>query len=606
MRAVLAGRCVGGCSPVAGRGSPPGGRRDGTGRHPVDLPARRGRNTASVSRIDWARRSGEEVETVTGILLCRRHSNAERVTPSQGDDGLDVILREDDGWTIWQVKKYTKQPTSSQRAKIAKSFEKAIAFATREKIKIKNWYLVMPASPTTTSLKWFREMIDGQPFSCTWLGEDFLDGLASESPDVVDYYFRDGKDRLAVALAQFAQATGSGLRPADDELTPQDATSAILATHNLINSLDPHFRYDFSVDSRPPELANARDAIFVEARGTGDQYVTIRVYEKYRGALNDRPITLNGTFHTPDDETRRAVRDFFEFGAPLVLEDGFATLEADLPGGLDGSRMSGAIRIVKPDPAPEDLRVMRIRTIDAASSDEQVARLAMRPATTGVDRKNLLSSATELSGGTFTVEHRYTGDSDMMKLTFALNDLSGRKPERVLPGLKFLRSLTPGRFYQLGQEFGPFMGRPIPIEKDISHLVSDNVLELVEAIAHLQSRTAEQLTIPDLETLSKDAGDQIVAASSLLRGDAVDVSIPEINVTPNGSPIGEGDHALLLTVNHEVSVNDVVIPIGMVAFHAPAARIAAVRDADGAVQSVRATAIDEGPLRGTLRLTDTN
>jgi hypothetical protein len=93
--------------------------------HPGVWPVWRGSDTESVSRIDWGRRSGDEVETVVGILLCRRHLHVERIKPSQGDDGLDVILREDDGWTIWQVKKYTDQPTSDQKSKIKKSFERA-------------------------------------------------------------------------------------------------------------------------------------------------------------------------------------------------------------------------------------------------------------------------------------------------------------------------------------------------------------------------------------------------------------------------------------------------------------------------------------------------
>ena len=144
--------------------------------HPGDWPDWVGRNTGAVSRIDWARRSGDEVETVVGILLCRRHLHVERITPSQGDDGLDVILREDDGWTIWQVKKYADQPKADQKAKIKKSFERALAFASREDVTIKHWYLVMPANPTPPSLKWVGELTDGQDFACTWLGQIFSTG----------------------------------------------------------------------------------------------------------------------------------------------------------------------------------------------------------------------------------------------------------------------------------------------------------------------------------------------------------------------------------------------------------------------------------------------
>jgi hypothetical protein len=204
-------------------------------------PGRGGDDTASVSPIDWGRRSGDEVETVVGILLCRRHLHVERIKPSQGDDGLDVILRGDDCWTIWQVKKYADQPTSDQKSKIKKSFERALAFASREDVTIKHWYLVMPASPTPPSLKWFRELTDGHGFGCTWLGEDFLDGLAAEFQDVIDYYFHDGKERVATALAQFASVTGIKIADEGGEVQPTDVVGPILNAHDLMNQLDPHF-----------------------------------------------------------------------------------------------------------------------------------------------------------------------------------------------------------------------------------------------------------------------------------------------------------------------------------------------------------------------------
>ena len=68
-------------------------------------------------------------------------------------------------------------------------------------------------------------------------------------------------------------------------MQPAEIAGPILNAHDLINKLDPHFRYDFSVDSAMPDLASSKGAIFVESRGKGEHYFTLYIYEKYDGAL---------------------------------------------------------------------------------------------------------------------------------------------------------------------------------------------------------------------------------------------------------------------------------------------------------------------------------
>lgn len=565
-------------------------------------PPGEGARLGCMSRIDWGRRSGEEVETVVGILLCRRHHNAERITPSQGDDGLDVILREDDGWTIWQVKKYARQPTSDQRTKIAKSLNSAIAFAKSSGVTIKQWHVVMPVSPTPQSLEWFRELTKNQPVPCSWLGADFLDGLAAQFPDVIDYYFHDGKDRLTVALAEFSSMIGASLNLTEEgEVQPASAMESILAAHRLINKLDPHFRYDFSVDSSPPTLKENSQFVFAGTQGKDGQYFTFRIFEKYNGALYDRPITLRGNFDLPDERTREAVRDFLEFGAPLELDEGLTTIEADLPGGLDGSPRTAAVRIWQPGTSSESDHVGRIRSVGPDGRDEKVVRLRMPFATSGVSGQNLRTVAVE-EGGAFTVEYRYFGETDILKLTFLPEPLSGRQPSKVLSGLYFLKSLNATRSVQLGAEFGPFIGNLMPVSKDLTHLVEDNILELVESIAYLQEHTTSQLAIPNLHELSKDAGERIVVGARLLRGEAVIVYVDELTVAPNGSPVTEGESEMFTVINYEVTVNDAVIPIGPVAFHAERVNVITVKDTDSAVERIVVRPCGEAKkIRGTFR-----
>lgn len=60
-----------------------------------------------MARVEWSRLSGEEVEAVVAILLCREHPTAVRVKPSRGDGGIDVWVPGDGSAIVYQIKGYT-------------------------------------------------------------------------------------------------------------------------------------------------------------------------------------------------------------------------------------------------------------------------------------------------------------------------------------------------------------------------------------------------------------------------------------------------------------------------------------------------------------------
>jgi hypothetical protein len=68
-------------------------------------------------------------------------------------------------------------------------------------LQVRTWKLVMPLDPTPENDDWFAELTQRAPFACVWCGLDYVDGLAAKYPDVVDYYLRDGKERLETAVA---------------------------------------------------------------------------------------------------------------------------------------------------------------------------------------------------------------------------------------------------------------------------------------------------------------------------------------------------------------------------------------------------------------------
>lgn len=538
-----------------------------------------------------------------GILLRRRHPTAERITPSQGDEGLDIIMREPDGWTVHQVKKYATQPNASQRSKIKKSLDALIGRSDATTV-IKAWQLVMPVNPTPPSLRWFTELTASAPFPCTWSGSDFIDGLAAEFPDVIDYYFRDGKDRLASAIADLAKAmqppTATGLQGADSEVQSDVAVPPILAMHNLINRLDPHFRYDFSVDTEPPDLTRSSGFVFAETRGSGRQYFTFRVYEKYRGALADRPITLNAMFRTPEQADRDAMRDFIDYGAPLELGQDLATIDADLPGGLAGST-TGAVRILPlSSTTGSQPRPLRMRVIDVADDSEHEIVILMQPATAGLDGRNLRGVA-EHEGGAFSVELRFTNEDGSQNFQFKPNELSGKIAGRVAPGLRFLSKLRAGNKFQLAPEFGPYTGEPFTISRDLTALVDNRVLELVESVAALQSLTQEQLILPDLSQLTVHQGEEIVVAAKVLSGGEVPVFFSELQFTSNGSAVPEGETAMFMTRYLDVTIGDVALSVGPVGFHFERVQLS-LEEAETSTGTITVRPVDTPKIKAVARM----
>ena len=73
-------------------------------------------------RIPWSTYSGEEVEKVLATYICLENRNAERIRPSQGDRGIDLIVRKQDGIIVYQIKKFSANLTLSRKRQIEFEF----------------------------------------------------------------------------------------------------------------------------------------------------------------------------------------------------------------------------------------------------------------------------------------------------------------------------------------------------------------------------------------------------------------------------------------------------------------------------------------------------
>lgn len=71
-----------------------------------------------MSRVEWTRFSGEDVEATVAMLINIEHPDSVRIKPSKGDGGVDILDRTagpDGTDVVYQVKRYTAPLISDRR-----------------------------------------------------------------------------------------------------------------------------------------------------------------------------------------------------------------------------------------------------------------------------------------------------------------------------------------------------------------------------------------------------------------------------------------------------------------------------------------------------------
>lgn len=278
-----------------------------------------------MGRVAWTRLSGDEVEEVVAILVSREHPRAERIRPSQGDGGIDVLLPLDGGtFQVLQVKKFAENLTASQKTQIEKSFNRLVSYAKSRGMRVSGWSLVTPLDRTKENLEWLESVTKAADFDIEWRGLPYVEGLVSKYPEVIDYYLHDGKDRLEAAVSSLS----SLLRfHASRDATPgnyqvADSMATLHTLHAEINRYDPHYRYDVSVESDTTEASqpDIPGLVCTVQQSDGRSRVTVKVIARFSDAVHVRPIPLSVMIRAEQgSELETALEEFGAFGTPVTV-----------------------------------------------------------------------------------------------------------------------------------------------------------------------------------------------------------------------------------------------------------------------------------------------
>ena len=475
-----------------------------------------------MSRVEWSRRTADEIETLIGIMLCRLNPAATRIRPSQGDRGVDVYVPDGDEWTVYQVKSFTGPLTSSHKRQIKKSWVSFTELVQEQSLKIRAWYLIRPENPTWEDEKWLHELTDGAAFPCSWQGLDHCEALAADHQSVVDYYLFNGKERLQGALTDLLAAMH-----VNAATSPTEAQARLEAVHASINAHDPHYVYDFAVQTvhndQLPEVNSRGGLVAAVTQASGDRAVTFYVMARYREATSDRPVPGRFTLVTqPGTAEAQAVRDFFEYGIPVVNVRA-RDLDWDLPGGLGGSQEEGTVTLgaARLDAAqPTELQLVVLDPHDDA--ELAVADLVMEPATTGLDGRRF-AIAGEERYGVFGLLMRVDPVEGKYHMSFEPRELTGKAPADVLPGLNALAALTPPNRFVIRLRHGPALDSPQFVPTTIAQ-DADRLIRVCEALAVIQRHTVLPIRIPDLTETSVTEAREWIRAARLLNGDTISLT----------------------------------------------------------------------------------
>jgi len=291
--------------------------------------------------VHWGSYPGEFLERLMAVLVAQDHPGVIRRTPASGDGGVDLLVPNDDGYDVEQVKGFHDRLGTSEKAQIEKSW-KSITTKPRLGKPIKAYRLVVPVDPTPDEQKWFETLTKDASFPVSFCGKPHWDSLAAQQPHVIDYMIAGGRDRVIQRSRALLSTAIDPSRP----ISPLDVAASLETLRQSLNREDPHYRYEFMTSATEPKREALEDCAVAETRQTSDgAFLTIKVIPRHKYALDDEPIAGTLTIRLEDPahvlEFNEAFSEFRDFGRALDIPDGALFTSVDLPGGLGGNVEGG-------------------------------------------------------------------------------------------------------------------------------------------------------------------------------------------------------------------------------------------------------------------------
>lgn len=515
------------------------------------LPALKDKNKhrkdcRSMTKVNWERSSGEQVEEYVAALLLLRNPDGNRITPSRGDGGVDVqIPVESGGYEFYQIKRFSTALKGAQKRQIKKSWDTFLD-RTAPTCDVASWNLVMPYDPTKENREWLSELTGSAEFQINWIGRTQLDVWAAENPRLFEYYFGDGKSRTEELIEHMTNLIQTTAKPdmaagSEDERV-KAAERGAAATVALLDDVDPFYRYEYEVrqadfDALSHETIGAARAreVFVSIQpieGT-DYFFILHIIARCSESLSFSPIRMSMAITaTPGTAEYDELRKFWKFGLPpRNLPVTISGYEGPAGGPCEGI---GYIDLFE---VPVSRDALPPLEIEIEANDESVGVHV-------VDVDNVqYGSGMDGDGGylqlsdksnVFSLTMLVTSTKELHDLSVERSALGGRKPHDILPALRFLSAVAGGGKMTLRVRGGG--AELLKIDVRSPHGMPHTEphyrgIEFVESLAEIQRHVFGVVLVPSENDLSEHEIRELIQCARLLRGENIVRKWSELSMT---------------------------------------------------------------------------
>jgi len=556
-----------------------------------------------MTQVNWERYSGEQVEEFVAAMLLLRNPHGNLITPSQGDRGVDIQIKaKTGGYDIYQVKKYASALSPSQKKAIEHSWKTFLA-QTAGRIQINSWNLALPYNPTPENLDWFEKLTGDSGITTQWYGRTQLDTWAADFPQLVDYYFGNGRQRSEQLLLDLISIQDNPASPSQDIDSPllETLRNSLLAKAtkitNMLDEVDPFYRYEceiriggieeLSKEYLPHSQRQKSEAFIAFLQRKDSNIITVlHVIPKCAESCRLKPITFGISVRAESGtEAHSVLQDFIQYGIPP--QNIQATIEdvQSPPGGpLPGEGIISLIDYSEQDKLPPLEVRFSPNEDDGETIVVDVEDISHGVAATGKDSYLRFSDRSNVAAITLVV----MASNELGELRVQCNAFDGKKPSEVLPGLRLIDGLRNGGVMELVvRDGGPqiFKARSSGSDNREMRSAAQKIVAYVESLMEIQKHTFLKVTVPVMEAVTKEDMDSTMEVARLLRGETVTRKWSQLELTVEDRehiPFDENaQQAILYHTKLIAQVGDQEIDTGYVKQTVcKSARIASVREKD--------------------------
>ncbi len=557
-----------------------------------------------MTQVNWERCSGEQVEKFVAAMLLLRNPHGNLITPSQGDRGIDIQIKaETGGYDIYQVKKYATTLSASQKKAIERSWHTFLA-QTAGRIQVNSWNLALPYDPTPENQDWFEKLTGDSGITTQWYGRTQLDTWAADSPQLVDYYFGDGRQRSEQLLLDLISIQDNPASPSQDIDYPllETLRNSLLAKAtkitNMLDEVDPFYRYECEIriggieelsKEYLPHSQRQQSEAFIAFLQRKDSNVTtvLHVVPKCAESCRLKPITFGISVRAESGtEAHSVLQDFIQYGIPPQnIQAEIKDVQSPPGGPLPGKGIISLIDYSEQDKLPP----LEIKFSPNESDGEvfavDVEHISHGVAPTGKGGYLRLSDRSNVATITLLV----TAANELADLRVECNTFDGKKPSEVLPGLRLIAGLRNGGELELVvRDGGPqiFKARSGGSDNREMRSAAQKIVAYVESLMEIQKHTLLKVTVPAMEEMTEEAMDSTIDTARLLRGETITRNWSQLELPVEDReriPFNEEEQAILYRTKLIAQVGDQEIDTGYVKQTVfKSARIASVREKENA------------------------